>query len=79
MEILGQIVREERIKLGKSQRLLADEYDVEKSLINRTEKATSELKLISLFTIAHLLKTTPSILLGKVEKKLPDNFTLFDE
>lgn len=79
VEILGEIVREEREKLGKSQRLLANEYSVEKSLINRIEKASTEPKLISLFTVAELLKMKPSELLKMVELRLPKSFSVLED
>ena len=79
IQTLGQIVKEKREKLGKSQRLLADEYDVEKSLVNRIEKATNEPKLISIFTISELLKMKPSELILEVEKRLPKDFSVLED
>lgn len=79
IEILGNVIREERIKLGKSQRLLADEYDIEKSLVNRMEKASNEPKLISIFTIAELLGLKTSELIKLVEERLPKDFTVLED
>lgn len=79
IEILGQVVQEKRIKLGKSQRLLADEYNVEKSLVNRIEKASNEPKIVSIFTIAELLGMKPSELLKQVEDKLPKGFSVLED
>lgn len=78
-QLLGEIIREKREKLGKSQRLLADEYGVEKSLLNRAENATNETKIISLFTISELLGTKPSEILKEVENRLPKNFSILDK
>ena len=47
-EILSKILKEERQKQGKSIRLLADEYDLQNSLICRLENCKNEPKLISL-------------------------------
>ena len=66
VDLLGQVIHEERVKLGKSQRLLADEYGVEKSLVNRMEKASNEPKIVSIFTVAELLGMKPSELLKRV-------------
>jgi len=79
IEILGEIIREKREELGKSQRLLADEFGVEKSLINRIEKATNEPKLISIFTVAELLKIKPSELISEVESRLPQGFKVLED
>lgn len=79
IEILGEIIREKREELGKSQRLLADEFGVEKSLINRMEKAVNEPKLISIFTVCELLKIKPSELIRQLETRLPDEFKLLEE
>ncbi len=43
---IGKIIREERLKQNKSQRILADEYDLEKSLISRLENGVNEPKIV---------------------------------
>lgn len=75
---LGEILKEEREKQNKSQRILADEYDIQKSLISRLENGINEPKLISLWTVCDALNITIYDLLKKVYKKLPENFTLID-
>ena len=77
--ILGEIVREKRKAIGKSQRLLADEYGVEKSLLNRIENGANETKLISLFTISELLDTKPSEIVKEIENRLPAEFSILDK
>ena len=75
---LGEILKEEREKQNKSQRILADEYDIQKSLISRLENGINEPKLISLWTVCDALDITVYDLIKKVYKKLPENFTLID-
>ena len=75
---LGEVIKEEREKQNKSQRILADEYDIQKSLISRLENGINEPKLISLWTVCNALDITVYDLLAKVYKKLPENFTLID-
>ena len=79
LEILGQIIKEERLKQNKSQRLLADEFDIQKSMLSRIESATNEVKIISLLTISEALGIKLSELFLKVEKEIPKDFSLIDK
>ncbi len=78
IEIIAQIIKEEREKRGKSQRLLADEFDIPKSMISRIENGVNEPKLISLLSICEALNIKLSYLMLELEKKLPKDFTLMD-
>lgn len=78
IEIIAQIIKEEREKRGKSQRLLADEFDIPKSMISRIENGVNEPKLISLLSICEALNIKLSYLMLELEKKLPKDFTLID-
>lgn len=79
IQVLGEIVREKRKHLGKSQRLFADEYGVEKSLVNRVENGTNEVKLLSLFTISEMFGLKPSELLLEIENRLPNGFSVLED
>ncbi len=79
LELMGQIIKEERNKLNKSQRLLADEYGVEKSLLNRIENSSNEAKIISIFTICEMLGIKPSSLIKRIEEKLPQGFSVLED
>lgn len=76
--LLGETLREEREKQKKSQRVLADEFDIQKSLISRLENGKNEPKLVSLWTVCNALDITIYELLERVCKKLPSDFTLID-
>ncbi len=76
---LAKIIREERIKQNKSQRLLADEYELQRSLLSRIEKGQNEPKLISLLKIGEALGLSPSKLFLKLEEQLPKGFSLIDK
>ena len=78
IEILGQIIKEEREKQGKSQRLLADEFEIPKSIISRIENGINEPKIISLFSICEALNIKLSYLIAALEKRLPQDFSLID-
>ena len=64
---------------NKSQRILADEYDFQKSMLSRIESATNEAKIISLYTISEALGIKLSELITKVENTLPKDFTLIEK
>ena len=78
-ELLSETLKEEREMQGKSLRLLADEFDIQKSLISRLENGVNEPKLISLWTLCEALGIRPSELLRKIEEKLPTDFSLIEK
>lgn len=75
---LASILREEREKQGKSQRLLADEFALQHSLISRLEKGINEPRFISLWSVAEALGMKLSDLIKLVEENLPAGFSLLD-
>ena len=75
---LAKVLRTEREKQGKSIRLLADEYDIQKSLISRLENGINEPKLISLWTICEALDIPLSEIIKRAESELPDTFSLIE-
>ena len=76
---LAKIIKEERLKQNKSQRLLADEYDIQKSMLSRLESAVNEPKILSLFSVCEALNIKLSDLFLKLEAELPENTTLIDK
>lgn len=78
-EILADILKEERESQNKSMRQLADEFDIQKSMISRLENAQNEPKLVSLLTVCEALGIKPSKLFLELEKRLPEQFSLIDE
>lgn len=75
---IGEILREERERQKKSQRILADEYDIQKSLISRLENGINEPKIISLWSICNALDLKIDDLFKKVRERLPEDFILID-
>lgn len=75
---LGEVIRYERIKQNKSQRILADEFDIEKSLISRLENGVNEPKIVSLWSICDALGITMDYLFKQVREKLPADFSLIE-
>jgi len=78
-KVIASIIIEERLRQRKSQRVLADEYDIHKSLLSRLENAKNEPKIMSILTICEALNMKPSEFFKRVEEKLPEGFTLIDE
>ncbi|MBQ8167803.1 helix-turn-helix transcriptional regulator [bacterium] len=76
---LSKVVKEERIKQNKSIRILADEFDLQKSLISRLENCINEPKLISIWSVCEALGIKPSELLKKIEEELPQEFSLIEK
>lgn len=77
-EVLAKVLKREREKQGKSQRLLADEFELQHSLICRLEKGANEPKFISLWSVAEALGMKLSDLIKLVEDELPSGFSLLD-
>ena len=77
--LLSQIIKNERIKQNKSQRLLADEFDIPKSMLSRIENGINEPKLISLFSICEALNIKLSNVIRTLEEELPKNFSLIEK
>ena len=75
---IAQTVKEQRQNLCKSQRLLADEFAIQKSLLSRLENANNEPKIGSLWMVAEALGISASEFFKMVEEKLPEDFKLLD-
>ncbi len=78
-KLLSNELKQEREKQKKSIRLLADEYDIQKSLISRLENGVNEPKLISIWTVCEALDIKPSFLFKKIEDNLPAEFSLIEK
>ena len=79
IKTLAKVIKEERERQGKSQRLLADECSFQRSLLSRLENGLNEPKLVSIWTIAEALRMKPSRLINLVEKNMPKDFSLIEE
>ncbi len=78
-KILGNILRSKRENLNKSQRILADEFYIQKSLISRLENGINEPKLVSLWTLCNALDIKISDLFKEVENSLPVDYSLIEK
>lgn len=78
-KVLAKVVRAKRESMGKSQRMLADEFDFPRSLLSRLENGINEPKLVSVWTISEALQMKTSKLIELVENELPDNFSFVEK
>lgn len=79
IKVLAKLIKEERIKQNKSQRLLADEFDIPKSMLSRLENGINEPKLISLISVCEALNIKLSSLIKRLEDECLDNFCLYEK
>ena len=77
-QALAKVIRTRRESLGKSQRVLADEFAFQRSLLSRLENGVNEPKLVSIWTVSEALGLRPSELIRMVEDELPKGFSLID-
>lgn len=78
IKCIAEVIKEQRENLSKSQRILAYEYDIQKSLISRLENGKNEPKIVSLFMISEALGLDISDFFKLVCEKLPDDFSILD-
>lgn len=78
IRLLAEEIKKERESQNKSVRILAYEFDLQKSLISRIENGTNEPKIISIWTLCEALGIKTSDLLKRVENALPEDFSLID-
>lgn len=79
IKILAELIREERTRQNKSQRLLADEFDIPKSMISRLENGINEPKLISLISVCEALNIKLSTLIERLEARLQKDFSVTEK
>ena len=75
----GALVKNERIKLNKSLRLLANEYELDSGNLSRIENGQIDTKLTMLWRISEALEIPLSSLIKKVEDELGDDFHIIEQ
>lgn len=75
---LGEVFKELRCENAMSQRMLAFEYGLHKSLISRFESSSNNPFFLNVWKIAETVDIRPSEFIALVEKKLPNGFKLID-
>ena len=78
LNAVSEVLREYRCYSSKSQRLLAYEFGLHKSLISRLEASSNNPLFLSVWRVAEAINIKPSEFVSLVEKKLPADFKLLD-
>ena len=76
LDALARVVAKLRVETNKSQRLLAFDYGLHKSLVNRIENALSEPLLFSFMMLAEILEITYTELMELFVQELPEGFSI---
>ncbi len=79
IKLIAQTLKEKRLEQNKSQRILADEYDIPRSLLSRIESGKNEPMIISLWSICEALDIKISDLFKNIEEQLPEKFSLMEK
>ncbi len=78
LDAISNVLREERLKSGKSARMLAYEYDLHVSMISRAENSKNDIKITSIYAMCEALNIPVDVFFNKVKNKLPQDFSLLD-
>ncbi len=73
----GEVLKE--LKKGKSNYLLGAEYEISTSLLSNLERGLKDPQLTTIFKISQALGVSASEFVMKIEKKLPENFSMLEE
>jgi transcriptional regulator with XRE-family HTH domain len=65
---IGEAIRRERIKKGLTQEELSEKAAISSRFLQKIEAGTNAPSFLTLFKLAHALKTTPDIFLTPVWK-----------
>ncbi len=76
---LGNIIKEERQAIGKSQTMLAYEYELDSGNLCRIENGKIEAKISMLWRISESLEIPLSSLIKKLEEKLGKDFFIIEK
>ena len=79
LKILGEIIKEKRLKQGKGILLLSYEFDISNSSISTLEKGTRDVQISTIWKIANALGMSFSGFINEVESRLPKDFKLIDD
>jgi len=65
LEDVGAVIRARRVDRGISQEALALRAGIDRSYMGRIERGENNITVLSLLSVAEVLETTPSALLGE--------------
>lgn len=78
LKAVGNVVFNERKKLGKGINKFSFEYDIGNGLLSRLENGTTDTKISTLWKLANAFEIKFSELAQLIENELPENFNFYE-
>ena len=76
---LAKVIKEARVKTGKSCNKIEEEFEIGSGVLNRIENAKFDCKFMTLWKICEALDIDFSDLIINVKNTLDKNFSLIDK
>ena len=76
---LAKLIKEARIKTGKSCNKVEEEFDIGSGVLNRIENAKYDCKFITLWKVCEALEINFLDLILSLKNELGNNFNLIDK
>lgn len=79
LDVIGQIVKERRLALGKGILLFSYEYDIPNTSLAQLEKGNRDVQISTLWKLVEALGMTFPEFIEEVEQRLPEKFKLIED
>ena len=79
LKVIGEVIKEQRIKQNKGILLFGYEYDISNSSIMLLEKGKRDVQISTLWKLANAFGMSFSEFIELVETRLPKGFKLIDD
>ena len=79
LRVIGEIIKEKRLKQNKGILLLSYEFDISNSSISALEKGIRDVQISTLWKLANALGMPFSDFINEVESRLPKGFKMIED
>lgn len=79
LNVIGELIREKRLKQNKGILLFSYEYDISNSSIALLEKGKRDVQITTLWKLANAFGMSFSEFAKEIENRLPKGFKLIDD
>lgn len=79
LNVIGELIREKRLKQNKGILLFSYEYDISNSSIALLEKGKRDVQITTLWKLANAFGMSFSEIAKEIENRLPKGFKLIDD
>lgn len=79
LNVIGELIREKRLKQNKGILLFSYEYDISNSSIALLEKGKKDVQITTLWKLANAFGMSFSEFAKEIENRLPKGFKLIDD